>query len=132
MSVPSLADEAVPARAGLPFDAGDQNRQWTGGFTGPIRLNQQGRFAGQQVSTCLGPRACPRAGKLGRPPRGATAALKRPAAGSDRSEQEGQSSTARYGSSGKELTWPSRPCQRHQSRIFRTSGFVSGSAYVAG
>lgn len=42
------------------------------------------------------PRACPRAGRLGRPPRGATAALKRPAAGSDRSEQEGQSSTARY------------------------------------
>jgi len=44
-----LAAEAVPARAGLPFDADDQNRQRTGGFTGPIRLNKQGRFAGQQV-----------------------------------------------------------------------------------
>jgi hypothetical protein len=51
MSVPSLAAEAVPARADLPFDADDQNRQRTGGFTGPIRLNQQGRFAGQQVLT---------------------------------------------------------------------------------
>lgn len=49
MSVPSLASEAVPARAGLPFDADDQNRQGTGGFIGPIRLSQQGRVAGQQV-----------------------------------------------------------------------------------
>ncbi|WP_165823736.1 hypothetical protein [Metarhizobium album] len=51
MSVPSVAAEAVPARAGLPFDADDQNRQGTGGFTGSIQLNQQGRFAGQQVLT---------------------------------------------------------------------------------
>ncbi|NSL21621.1 hypothetical protein [Agrobacterium tumefaciens] len=51
ISVPSLASEAVPARAGLPFDADDQNRQRTGGFKGPIRLNQQDRFAGQQVLT---------------------------------------------------------------------------------
>ncbi|NTA19388.1 hypothetical protein [Agrobacterium tumefaciens] len=51
MSVPSLAAEAVPARAGLPFDADDPNRQRTGGFTGPIRLSQQGRFAGKQVLT---------------------------------------------------------------------------------
>ncbi|MGO1164385.1 hypothetical protein ACTOV4_21130 [Brucella sp. C7-11G] len=49
MSVPSLACEAVPARAGLSFDADDQNRQGMGGFTGPIRLSQQGRFAGQLV-----------------------------------------------------------------------------------
>jgi hypothetical protein len=46
-----LAAEAVPARAGLPFDADDQNRQWTGGFTGPIWLNQQGRVADKQVLT---------------------------------------------------------------------------------
>jgi len=59
MSVPFFAAEAVPARAGLPFDADDQDRQRMGGFTGPIRVNQQGRFAGQQVLTCLGPRACP-------------------------------------------------------------------------
>jgi hypothetical protein len=51
MSVPFVAAEAVPARAGLTFDADDQNRLGTGGFTGPIRLSQQGRFAGQQVST---------------------------------------------------------------------------------
>ncbi len=51
MSVPSVAAERVPARAGLPFDADDQNRQGTGGFTGPIRLNQQDRVAGQQVLT---------------------------------------------------------------------------------
>jgi hypothetical protein len=37
--------------AGLPFDADDQNRQRTGGFTGPVRLNQQDRFAGKQVVT---------------------------------------------------------------------------------
>ncbi|WP_154721020.1 hypothetical protein [Ciceribacter sp. T2.26MG-112.2] len=49
MSVPSLAAEAAPARAGLPFGADDQNRQRTGGFTGPIRLSQQGRFADQQA-----------------------------------------------------------------------------------
>ncbi|WP_162760151.1 hypothetical protein [Rhizobium rhizoryzae] len=52
MSVPSVAAEAVPARAGLPFDADDQNRQGTDGFTGLIRLSQQGRFVGQQVLTC--------------------------------------------------------------------------------
>jgi hypothetical protein len=51
MSVPSLASEAIPARAGLPFDADDQNRQGTGGFTGPIQLSEQGRLAGQQVLT---------------------------------------------------------------------------------
>ncbi|WKL23514.1 hypothetical protein QYR00_23605 (plasmid) [Agrobacterium tumefaciens] len=51
MSVPSVTAEAVPARAGLPFDADDRNRQGMGGFTGPIRLSQQGRFAGQQVLT---------------------------------------------------------------------------------
>jgi hypothetical protein len=51
MSVPSLASEAAPARAGLPFDADDQNRQGTGGFTGPIPLNQQGRVADKQVLT---------------------------------------------------------------------------------
>jgi hypothetical protein len=51
MSVPSFAAEAAPARAGLPFDADDQNRQRTGGFTGPIRLSKQSRFAGQQVMT---------------------------------------------------------------------------------
>ena len=51
MSVPSVAAEAVPARAGLPFDADDQNRQGTGGFTGPIQLSEQGRLAGQQVLT---------------------------------------------------------------------------------
>ncbi|MCY1667749.1 hypothetical protein [Rhizobium sp. SL86] len=51
MSVPSVAAEVVPARAGLPFDADDQDRQRKGGFTGPVRLNQQGRFAGQQVLT---------------------------------------------------------------------------------
>ncbi|NSY14923.1 hypothetical protein [Agrobacterium vitis] len=51
MSVPSLAAEVVPARAGLPFDADDQNRQRTVGFRGPIRLSQQGRFVGQQVLT---------------------------------------------------------------------------------
>ncbi|ANV26147.1 hypothetical protein BA939_19490 [Rhizobium sp. S41] len=84
-----MVAEAVPARAGLPFDADDQNRQRTGGFTGPIRLSQQGRFAGRQVSTCLGPRACSRAVRLDRPLRGATAALKRPAAGSDRSNKKG-------------------------------------------
>lgn len=85
-----------------------RNRQRTGGFTGPIRLNQQGRFAGQQVSTCSGPRACHCAGRLGRPPRGAQAALKRPAAGSDRSEQEGHSSTGPMPipSNGKD-PWPS-------------------------
>jgi len=49
MSVPSVAAEAVPARAGLPFDADDQNRQRTGGFTGPIQLSQQSRFADQQA-----------------------------------------------------------------------------------
>jgi hypothetical protein len=39
----------------------------------------------------------------GRPPRGATAALKRPAAGSDRSEEEGQSGMVRiFFSKGKE------------------------------
>ncbi|HEX8048348.1 hypothetical protein [Rhizobium sp.] len=51
MSVSSFAAEAVPACAGLPFDADDQNRQGTGGFTGPIRMSQQGRLADQQVVT---------------------------------------------------------------------------------
>ncbi|QSZ60544.1 hypothetical protein [Rhizobium sp. ZX09] len=74
MSVPSVAAEAVPARAGLSFGADDQNRQGTGGFTGSIRLTQQGKFAGQQVSTCAdrGPALAQR-GWIGRP-----AARKRP------------------------------------------------------
>lgn len=55
-----------------------------------------GQVCGQAGFDLSRRRACPRAGRLGRPPRGATAALKRPAAGLDRSEQEGQSSTARY------------------------------------
>ncbi|MDH7809543.1 hypothetical protein P3T33_004703 [Rhizobium sp. AN67] len=96
MSVPSLAAEAVPARAGLPFDADDQNRQRDGRLHRSDPAEPAGQVCGQAGFYLSRRRACPRAGRLGRPPRGATAALKRPAAGLDRSEQEGQSSTARY------------------------------------
>lgn len=109
MSVPSVAAEAVPARAGLPFDVDDQNRQRTDGFTGPIRLSQQGRFAAQQVLTCLGPRACPRAERLDRPLRGAQAALKRPAAGSDRNEKKGSGTGPMSDARRRRTTWPSPP-----------------------
>ncbi len=94
---------------GLPFDVDDQNRQRTDGFTGPIRLSQQGRFAAQQVLTCLGPRACPRAERLDRPLRGAQAALKRPAAGSDRNEKKGSGTGPMSDARRRRTTWPSPP-----------------------
>lgn len=87
MSIPSLAAEAVPARAGLSFDAVDQNRQGTGGFTGLGQPNLQGRLAGKRGRP-LKQAELPCAERLDRPLRGAPAALKRPAAGSNRSTEE--------------------------------------------
>lgn len=96
MSVPSLAAEAVPARAGLPFDADDQEPAKDGRLHRSDPAEPAGQVCGPAGFDLLGTAGLPCAERLGRPQRGATAALKRPAAGLDRSEQEGQSSTARY------------------------------------
>ncbi|MFC3320057.1 hypothetical protein ACFOHY_25085 [Rhizobium rosettiformans] len=110
MSVPSVAAEAVPARAGLPFDAGDQEPAKGGRLqrSDPAEPAGQGcEPAGLDLSR---PRACPRAERLDRPPRGATAALKRSAAGSDRSNKEGQSGSGPISNASPRGTaWPSPP-----------------------
>ena len=51
MSVPSLVAKRFRPVPVCPSMRALKNRQRTGGFTGPIRLSQQGRVAGQQVLT---------------------------------------------------------------------------------
>jgi len=91
-------------RAGLSFDAVDQNRQRTDGFTGPVRPNQQGRRAGKRGNVPPQHAGLPCAERLDRPLRGAKAALKRPAAGSNRSTEEGQIDTGSV--AARSPRWP--------------------------
>ncbi|NKL80980.1 hypothetical protein GFL18_32535 [Rhizobium leguminosarum bv. viciae] len=90
-----VSTEAAPAPAGLPFDAVERNRPSGGGFYRSGTAGRAKRVCGQAgVKPCEGREPVLR-GRLHRSPRGAPATLKRPAAGSDRSENEGQTGGSR-------------------------------------
>ncbi|KQZ59779.1 hypothetical protein ASD54_23680 [Rhizobium sp. Root149] len=145
MSDPSFAAEVVPARAGLPFDADDQEPARDGRLHRSDPTEPAGQVCGPAGFNLRRPRACPRAERLDRPPRGATAALKRPAAGSDRNEKKGSrhgsdigrkpagndmSKPASFGKPQTAGATPPQPPWVHLSRYGRKGGISTKFEFV--
>ena len=131
MSVPSVASEAIPARAGLPFDADDQGPARDGRLHRSDPAEPAGQGCGPAGLGLSRPRACRRAERLDRPPRGAQAALKRPAAGSDRSEQEGQSGTGPKSIPRQAIDMAKPPDDDIEAGYDIARSFRPGSSYIA-